>query len=69
MACSRQRVCGFGVVRVSGAVNTDTTILFEIITRMNYYFSELLRGLQLQLSGVFRINLHYSYSFHVLTEC
>ena len=31
---------------------------------------ELFRGLQLQLSGVFRINLHYSYSFLVfLAEC
>ena len=31
---------------------------------------ELFRGLQLQLSGVFRMNLHYSYSFVVyLAEC
>ena len=31
---------------------------------------ELLRGIQLQLSGVFRINSHCSYSFLVfLTEC
>ena len=31
---------------------------------------ELFRGLQLQYSGVFRINQHYSYSFlFVLAEC
>ena len=33
-------------------------------------FFELFRGLRLQLSGVFGISLHYSYSFLVvLTEC
>ena len=32
--------------------------------------SKLLRGLQLQLSGLFRMNLHYSYRLLVLlTEC
>ena len=32
-----------------------TTILFKIITRMNFIIFELFRALQLQLSGVFRI--------------
>ena len=39
---------------------------YRSITRMNVLFSKLFRGLQLQLSGAFRIDLHYSHNFLVL---
>ena len=42
----------------------SATIIFKIITRMKLFFSNNL-GVQLQLSGVFRMHLHHSYSFLV----
>ena len=39
------------------------TTLVKIITRMKFCIFKRFRALQLQLSGVFRINQHYSYSF------
>ena len=50
-----------------GHFGSRSTILFKIITRMKLLL-QLFRVLQLQLSGVFRINSHYSFLLFFLSR-